>query len=132
MELTKNEREIMDVLWEAARPLSRGEILYLAEDKSWQNSSIHILLNSFLRKGAICEAGFAKSGKTYGRMYLAAVTCEEYYAGIVLRGTKYKPSFSGLLEVLLRETTVTNETLDELECVVQRGRKALEQGKTAM
>lgn len=123
MELTKNEREIMDVLWGAGRALSRGEILCLAEDKSWKDSSIHILLNSLLGKGAIRESGFAKSGKTYGRMYMAAITCEEYHAGTVMENTKCKPSLPRLVEVLLRESQVTEQTLDELEAVVQTARE---------
>ena len=72
MYLTQNELEIMDVLWEQKRPLSRGELLSLPENKTWMDSSIHILLNSLLRKGAIREAGYAKCGKTSGRVYEAA------------------------------------------------------------
>ena len=79
MYLTKNEIEIMDVLWKEGRPLARGEILSLSEDKSWMDSSVHILLNSMLKKGAIREAGFVKCGKTCGRVYEAALSCEEYY-----------------------------------------------------
>lgn len=52
MYLTKNELEIMDVLWENERPLSRGELMDLSNDKSWKNSSVHILLNSMLKKGS--------------------------------------------------------------------------------
>ena len=37
MYLTKNEIEIMDVLWKEGRPLSRGEILSLSEEKSWMD-----------------------------------------------------------------------------------------------
>ena len=77
--LTKNEIEIMDVLWTEGRALARGEILSCSEDKSWMDSSVHILLNSMLKKGAIREAGFVKCGKTCGRMCEAALSCEEYY-----------------------------------------------------
>ena len=92
MYLTKNEIEIMDVLWKEDRPLSRGEILSLSEDKTWMDSSVHILLNSMLKKGAIREAGFVKCGKTCGRVYEAALSCEEYYAS-TFDSTKKKPSF---------------------------------------
>jgi len=79
MYLTKNEIEIMDVLWREDRALSRGEILSLSTDKTWMDSSVHILLNSMLKKGAIREAGFVKCGKTCGRVYEAAFSCEEYH-----------------------------------------------------
>ena len=90
MYLTKNEIEIMDVLWKENRALSRGEILSLSTDKNWMDSSVHILLNSMLKKGAIREAGFVKCGKTCGRVYEAAFTCEEYHVG-TLDSTKCVP-----------------------------------------
>lgn len=60
MELTKSELEIMNVIWDAKRPLTRGEILDLSVDKKWKDNSIHILLNRLLEKGAIIEGGFAR------------------------------------------------------------------------
>ena len=53
MELTRSEMEIMDVLWEAGKPLSRADLLEHTEEKTWKDSSVHILLNSLLQKGAI-------------------------------------------------------------------------------
>lgn len=96
MYLTKNEIEIMDVLWKEGRALSRGEILALSEEKSWMDSSVHILLNSMLKKGAIREAGFVKCGKTCGRVYEAALSCEEYYVS-TLDSTRTRPSLEKLI-----------------------------------
>ena len=48
MELTRSELEIMDVLWEAGEPLSRSDLLERSQEKSWKDSSIHILLNGML------------------------------------------------------------------------------------
>ena len=53
MNLTRNEIEVMDVFWGVGRPLSRAELLNLSVDKSWQSNSVHILLNSLLKKGAL-------------------------------------------------------------------------------
>ena len=80
MELTRSELEIMNVIWTAGRPLTRGEILEQSVDKSWKNNSVHILLNRLLAKGAIAEGGFARSGKSYGRLYEQQISGEEYYA----------------------------------------------------
>ena len=38
MELTKSELEVMNVLWQANRPLSRSEILTLSTSKTWKDS----------------------------------------------------------------------------------------------
>ena len=74
MRLTKSEMEIMTVLWEADHPLSRTEILENSKEKSWKDSSIHILLNSMLEKGAVEVAGFEKMGSHYGRTYAPALS----------------------------------------------------------
>ena len=74
MELTKSEMQIMDVLWAADRPLSRAGILAASEEKSWKDSSVHILLNGLLKKGAIYEAGSVKCSKTVGRTFAPSTT----------------------------------------------------------
>lgn len=113
MYLTKNEIEIMDVLWKAERPLARGEILSLSEDKTWMDSSIHILLNSMLKKGAIREAGFIKCGKTCGRVYEPALSCEEYYVS-TFDSTKKEPSMPKLLTAYIQRHGLDGQTRQEL------------------
>ncbi len=106
--LTKNELEIMDVLWEQGRPLSRGELLALPAEKTWMDSSIHILLNSLLRKGAIREAGYAKCGKTSGRVYEAALSCAEYHVR-TLDSTRMQPTLYDLVSAYLRLRSISEE-----------------------
>lgn len=124
MYLTKNEIEIMDVLWKESRPLSRGEILNLSEDKTWMDSSVHILLNSMLKKGAIREAGFVKCGKTCGRVYEAALTCEEYYAS-TFDSTKKRPSFPKLMSAFISNEGIDAKTIAELERILENEKLAL-------
>ncbi len=112
MYLTKNELEIMDVMWAAEKPLSRGELMERSVDKSWKSSSVHILLNSMLSKGAIREAGFARCGKTCGRTYAAAVTVEEYYAS-TLDSTKTQPDAGKLFLATVKSLNLTKEQIDE-------------------
>lgn len=124
MYLTKNEIEIMDVLWKESRPLSRGEILNLSEDKTWMDSSVHILLNSMLKKGAIREAGFVKCGKTCGRVYEAAITCEEYYAS-TFDSTKKRPSLPKLMSAFISNEGIDAKTIAELERILENEKLAL-------
>ncbi len=112
MELTKSELEIMNVIWNAGRPLTRGEILELSVDKNWKDNSIHILLNRLLAKGAISEGGFARSGKSYGRLYEAAVSGEEYYAENVFSGGPERIEM--LFGALLKSAGGNRELLDAL------------------
>ncbi len=78
MRLTKSELEIMEVLWAADEPLCRADIIARSQDKTWKDSSVHILLNSMLKKEAIQEAGFVRRGKGYGRVFTPAISEEAY------------------------------------------------------
>ena len=118
MELTKSEMQIMDVLWASDVALSRSDLLERSEEKTWKDSSIHILLNGLLAKGAIAEAGFVKRSKTYGRTFLPAMTREEYFATTIF-SHKHKPEFVGLIRELLRRNDITAEDLSQVEKLVQ-------------
>lgn len=107
MELTRSEMEIMDILWQANKPLSRADLLEWPEPKSWKDSSIHILLNGLLAKRAICEAGFVKRSKTYGRTFLPTMTREEYFVHMIF-SYAHEPQIVPLIKAILniRELTV--------------------------
>ena len=118
MELTRSEMEIMDVLWQDGGALSRADFLARSQEKSWKDSSVHILLNGLLNKGAIQEAGVVKRNKTYGRTFLPTMTREEYFATTIF-SHRYKPEMTGLVEALLKRPEITAETLDTLQKLIQ-------------
>ena len=118
---TKSQLEIMNVLWEAGTPLSRGDILERSTDKSWKDSSIHILLNSLLEKNLIEEAGFARAGKVWGRLYAPAITIEEYYADALSSGPACDPV--KLLTLLLEREDLTKETVNAMQEAITKARK---------
>lgn len=108
MELTKSEMEIMDVLWEADKPLPRADLLSRSEEKTWKDSSVHILLNSLLQKKAITEAGLVRRSKTYGRVFAPTMTREEYFA-MTIFSHRHKPDIVGLIDALLQREDITPE-----------------------
>lgn len=108
MELTRSEMEIMDVLWESGTPISRSDLLAHSEEKTWKDSSVHILLNGLLQKGAIQEAGLVKRIKTYGRVFTPTMTREEYFANTIF-SHRHKPQIVGLFAALLQREEVTDE-----------------------
>lgn len=118
MELTKSEMEIMDVLWAAEKPLSRSDLLERSEEKSWKDSSVHILLNGLLQKQAIREAGMVKRSKTYGRTFEPTLTREEYFATTIF-SHRHKPQIVGLFEALLKRQDITADDLAQLARLVQ-------------
>lgn len=124
MELTKSEMEIMDVFWDAGKSISRADLLEHSHNKSWKDSSVHILLNGLLQKKAICEAGFVKRNKTYGRVFLPTMSREEYYANTIF-GHNCKPEIVGLFSELLKRPEVTMETLNSLEKLIEERKQDL-------
>lgn len=117
MELTRSEMEIMDVMWASDVPLSRSDLLERSEQKSWKDSSVHILLNGLLQKDAIREAGFVKRSKTYGRTFAPTLTREEYFATTIF-SHKEKPNIVGLIASLLKRKEITEDQLDQIENLV--------------
>lgn len=113
MELTKSEMQIMDVFWNEGRALSRADLLECSEDKSWKDSSVHILLNGLLSKGILREAGMVKCSKTYGRTFLPTMSREEYFAAVIF-SYRHKPQFVGLMTALLARPDVTAEDKAQL------------------
>lgn len=118
MELTRSEMEIMDVMWESGVPMSRADLLARSEEKTWKDSSVHILLNGLLQKGAIQEAGLVKRIKTYGRVFTPTMTREEYFANTIFCH-RHKPQIVGLFAALLQRDDITPEELDSIAALVQ-------------
>lgn len=122
--LSKNEHDIVSLLWKEGRALSRTEIIEFSTDKRWKPSSIHILLNSLLKKGAIKVDGFVQTGKNYGRTYAAAVTPEEYAAMQFTKSipseTETKESLPKLFTALIQSEDVDRSVLNELQKILDQ------------
>ena len=119
MQLTRSEMEIMDVLWEDGGELSRSDFLERSAEKSWKDSSVHILLNGLLKKGAINEAGLVKRSKTYGRTFLPTMTREEYFANTIF-SHRYKPQMVGLIEALMQRPEMDAETVQKVRQILNK------------
>ena len=118
MELTRSEMEIMDVLWDAGQPLSRADLLDRAEEKTWKDSSVHILLNGLLAKEAIREAGLIKRSKTFGRIFAPTMTREEYFAQTIF-GHRHQPELIGLFTALLEQRDPSPEQLESMKALIE-------------
>ena len=125
MELTKSEMEIMDVFWESGVPLSRSDLLASSEEKTWKDSSVHILLNGLLQKGIIHEAGLVRRSKTYGRVFAPSMTREEYFAESVYSHRR-KPAIVGLFAALLSRTEISPQDLDQMEALIREKRSHIQ------
>lgn len=78
--LSRKERELMEIFWDNERPLARTEILDLAAQRpqTWKPSSLYILLDALMKKGAVQVEGFYLNSRKLGRLFQAAITKEDY------------------------------------------------------
>ena len=113
----------MNVIWKAGRPLTRGEILELSVDKTWKDNSVHILLNRLLAKGAIAEGGFARSGKSYGRLYEQQISGTEYYAENVFSVEPERLEM--LFDAMLSTDNISRELLESFAAKIEEKKRAL-------
>lgn len=123
MELTRSEMEIMDVMWESNVPVSRADLLARSEEKTWKDSSVHILLNGLLQKGVIQEAGLVKRSKTFGRVFSPTLTREQYFANTIF-SHRHKPQVVGLFAALLEREEVTASDLEQLAELIRQKENA--------
>ena len=66
--LTKSEFAVMEVLWDEGEELTSAEIIQKSKEREWKDSSIHLIINSLLRKKVVTVAGFKKT--THGMSQL--------------------------------------------------------------
>ncbi len=122
--LSKNEMEIMSLFWQEGRPLSKSEIIELSSDRSWKASSVYVLLNSLLKKGAIREAGFVKSQTNIGRTFEAMLDENEYVIMQINSDIKERNlSIVDLMAGLINQET-DKTVVEKLEKVIQEKLKS--------
>ncbi|WP_448863750.1 BlaI/MecI/CopY family transcriptional regulator [Dorea sp.] len=119
MELTKSEADVLEILLNADKPLSKSGILdHALETKPWKDGSIHILLNSLLKKGVIYEAGFVRTGKGYGRTFAPTEKGCSYFSNLLIDITKKTEPYK-IFSRLIQEGSFTDAELDELENLIK-------------
>lgn len=128
--LTKNQLEIMRLLWQEDRALTRSEIIQLSPSRSWCTSSIHILLNALLKLNAIKVEGYTRTGKTYGRTFVATITYEQYTS--MQLHSCIQPSVSPMCILRLAKELIASEDLtlkdiELMERIIENRRAELSQ-----
>ena len=107
--LTKSEFAVMEVLWDEGEELTSAEIIQKSKEREWKDSSIHLIINSLLRKKVVTVAGFKKTTKNYARTFRAAISQYDYF---------FQEDFQEMsLEKRMKfiETIIQNASLEELD-----------------
>ena len=123
-ELSNNEKQILETLWRENKSLTRSEIIDLTYDKTWKESSIHVLLNQLLTKKAIQTDNIVRTGKSYGRTYKPTITKEEYELMQLKKTFKdvnpSKSSIGNFFSALIESENIGNDVLEELESLIKK------------
>jgi len=126
--LDYREYEVLNTLWAEKHPLTSNEIVDLLPNKTWKDSTIHLILNRLLVKGLIKETGTVRSGRTYARLFDVTVTMEEFLSDRLKQDTAYccdkDTHLTGLLAALLNDPELDVSVLDKLENLIA-ARKSL-------
>ncbi len=123
-ELTRGEETLMELFWDAGRPLTSMELSKMTDE--FNDSYIHRLLNSLEKKEMLQVSGLVKSGKQYARAFVPAMTREEYAAFVMKKlGIREKKSFAQVAVALLGKSEEQSEAekqelIAELEKIVEQ------------
>ena len=82
--LTKSEFAVMEVLWDEGEELTSAEIIQKSKEREWKDSSIHLIINSLLRKKVVTVTGFKKTTKNYARTFVPVETREQFLVGQII------------------------------------------------
>ena len=115
--LTNSEKQIMEVLWKSDVPLSSHDIILSSSDKTWKNSSVHLLLNSLLDKELIEVAGFEKRTKNYARVFKNTLSYVDYILTVLIKNSD-KEKRAELLSKLIKQEKDT-EILKDIMMGIQ-------------
>ena len=115
--LTNSEKQIMEVLWKSDVPLSSHDIILSSSNKTWKNSSVHLLLNSLLDKELIEVAGFEKRTKNYARVFKPTLSYVDYILTVLTKNSD-KEKRAELLSKLIKQENDT-ELLKDIMMGIQ-------------
>lgn len=116
--ITNSEMQILEVLWDEGEALTSSEIVEVSDDRTWKSSSVHLLLNSLLKKNFVRVAGFKKTTKNYARTFEPSMTREEYSMKQLQQEKKNTRVFSGLFNTFVSEE-ISSESLQELSNLIE-------------
>lgn len=94
--LTNLELAVMEILWDAERPLSRTEVLDAGVDEQGEPlfaaSSFHLLINNLIDLNYILVINGAGKNENYGRLYTPNVTRAEHFARQITSASRFTPA----------------------------------------
>lgn len=129
MSLSKSEYEVLTLLWKHNQGLTASEINSCCKDKSWKDASIHLILAKMIDKNAVVVDGMIRSGRTYSRIFKAAITPEEYSIMQIKQNALFandrRSSMTTLFAYLIDSDEVNLETISKVEALLKKKKEEL-------
>lgn len=122
--LTKSEFAVMEVLWDEGEELTSAEIIQKSKEREWKDSSIHLIINSLLRKKVVTVAGFKKTTKNYARTFVPVETREQFLVGQILDDKTSAEDKKGIYSYIIEKES-NPELINYIEELLKERKKEL-------
>ena len=123
--MTKNQLDIMKVLWKSEKALSASDIT--KANPSLNLDTVRSSLQAMLKSGVIVVDDVVYSGTVLSRSYKAVLSAEKYIADNFSEVTKKFSVLSIIANLIEEEDNL--EIFDEIEAILQKRRKEIGEGK---
>ena len=122
--LTKSEFAVMEVLWDEGEALTSEEIIKKSKEREWKDSSIHLIINSLLRKKVVTVAGFKKTTKNYARTFVPVETREQFLVGQIIDDKTTTEDKKGIYSYIIGKES-DPELINYIEKLLEERKKEL-------
>ena len=122
--LTKSEFAVMEVLWDEGEELTSAEIIQKSKEREWKDSSIHLIINSLLRKKVVTVAGFKKTTKNYARTFVPVETREQFLLGQIIDDKTTTEDKKGIYSYIIGKES-DPELINYIEKLLEERKKEL-------
>ena len=119
--LTKNQLDIMKVLWKSEKALSASDIA--KNNPSLNLNTIRSCLQTMLKNGVIVVDDVLYSGTVLSRSYKPVLTAEKYIADNFSGVTKTFSALAIIANLIEEEDNL--EIIDEIETLLQKRRREI-------
>lgn len=117
IKLSGRELDIMNVLWEAEKPLIAKDIV--GKNTSLSINTVQGVLKGLLKKNYIKVAEIVYSGTVLTRSYEPVLTAEEYTVNLITKGICKHMSSDGIMVALLKQEEDEDQIIEKLEALLQ-------------
>ena len=122
--LTKSEFAVMEVLWDEGEALTSAEIIQKSKEREWKDSSIHLIINSLLRKKVVTVAGFKITTKNYARTFVPVETREQFLVGQIIDDKTTTEDKKGIYSYIIGKES-DPELINYIEKLLEERKKEL-------